>query len=246
MTLIYYWRMDSNVYEPMMSPEHAEVLRRWHERVAAELNQLPAHKMQYLGLELDIPDQVFPPSPPSDLLGRAVVAETTADDRVLDMGTGSGNNALLAARTSTDVVGVDINPYAVVAAARNAERNGVSDRTTFVEGDLFEPVTGRFDLIIFDPPFRWFRPTNLLERAFTDEDYRSLTRFVTEVGGHLTSAGRVLLFFGTSGDIDYLHHLIDRAGFDRQAVASQVLDKEGVTVEYVTYRLTYIQNANHS
>lgn len=193
--------------------------------------------MRYLGLELEIPEQVFPPSSPSDLLGPAVLVETRSDDRVLDMGTGSGNNALLAARTSTDVIGVDVNPHAVAAAVRNAERNGVGDRTTFVHGDLFEAVTGRFDLIIFDPPFRWFRPTNLLERAFTDENYRSLTRFMAKVGDHLTEARRVLLFFGTSGDLTYLHHLIDQAGLDREIVASQRLDNNDITVDYVTYRL---------
>jgi release factor glutamine methyltransferase len=43
-------------------------------------------------------------------------------DRVLDMGTGSGIHAILAAQVSQDVIGVDIIPEAVEAATRNAER----------------------------------------------------------------------------------------------------------------------------
>ena len=43
---------------------------------------------------------------------------------------------------SHDVVGVDINPHAVAAAIRNAERNHVADRTTFFENDVFERVDG--------------------------------------------------------------------------------------------------------
>lgn len=230
----------------MMSPEYVEVLRVWHERAAAELGRLEPHGMQYLGLDLVIPEHVFPPSPMSDLLGRAVLAETQPGDRVLDMGTGSGNNALLAAHVSADVIGVDINRWAVEAARQNAERNGFQDRTTFVEGDLFEPVAGKFDLIIYDPPFRWFRPRSVLELAFADEGYRSLTRFMSEVGGRLTDSGRVLLFFGTSGDLAYLHRLIDQAGLHRATVESRGLDKDGITVRYVTYRLSFTSSEKRS
>ena len=68
-----------------------------------------------------------------------------------------------------------MNPYAVAAAVANAARNGVADRTRFCESDLFAAVDGSFDLIVFDPPFRWFAPRDLLERAFADENYEALT-----------------------------------------------------------------------
>jgi hypothetical protein len=38
---------------------------------------------------------------------------------------------------------------------------------------VFEAVDGRFDLVIFDPPFRWFAPRDPLEAASTDENYRT-------------------------------------------------------------------------
>jgi release factor glutamine methyltransferase len=82
-----------------------------------------------------------------------VLDAVRADDHVLDVGTGSGANAPLSARTSNCVIGVDINPHAVAAARTNVDRNAMADRTTFVESDLFAAVTGTFDLIVFDPPF---------------------------------------------------------------------------------------------
>ena len=220
-----------------MSKERLAALRAWHERAANELNDLPAQRVEYLGLTLDIPTGVFPPSPVSDLLGNAVLTETRATDRVLDMGTGSGNNALLAARSSSEVLGVDINPLSVESARSNAILNRLDHATTFAHGDVFEPVDGLFDLIIFDPPFRWFKARNQMELAFADENYQTLTTFMEQVDDYLAPNGRLLLFFGTSGDLEYLHHLIDENGFERSTVETRDLDKDGTSVTYVTYRL---------
>lgn len=110
-----------------------------------------------LGVEIHVPEGVFPPAPDA-AFREAVAREVRPGDRVLDMGTGSGVNAVLAAQVTDDVVAVDVNPAAVEAARRNAERNGVADRITFVTADLFDGLTGRFDLVVFDPSFRWFRP----------------------------------------------------------------------------------------
>lgn len=72
---------------------------------------------------------------------------------VLDLGTGSGFQAFLAARHSERVVATDRNPRAVEMARFNAALNGL-DRVDCREGDLFEPVAGEaFDLIVSNPPF---------------------------------------------------------------------------------------------
>lgn len=73
--------------------------------------------------------------------------------RTLDLGTGCGVQALLAAPHSGLVVGTDSNPRAVRMAAFNALLNG-RPNTVFVEGDLFAPVADQgFDLIVCNPPF---------------------------------------------------------------------------------------------
>ena len=224
-------------YRPMMSDADVDRLRRWHEAASADLHRLGHHRLHYLGLELEIPEQVFAPTPTSDLLGRAVLGEVRSADRVLDLGTGSGANAILAASQSSDVVGVDVNPHAVAAAIANAERNGVADRIEFAVSDVFDNVVGTFDLVIVDPPFRWFRARDLLELAIADEGYRTLTRFMTQVRARLRPGGRVLLFFGTTGDIAYLRHLVEREGFFAEVVATRDLAKDGQVVTYSTFRL---------
>lgn len=76
-----------------------------------------------------------------------------AVQRVLDLCTGSGVQALCAAARADEVVGVDINPRAVQFARANSLLNGI-DNASFFEGDLFAPVAGRrFDLVVANPPF---------------------------------------------------------------------------------------------
>ncbi|HVC86655.1 MAG TPA: methyltransferase [Gaiellaceae bacterium] len=85
---------------------------------------------------------------------RTLATLTVRDDveRVLDVGTGSGVEALLAARHATTVVATDINPRALEFASLNARLNGLS--LDIREGSLFDPVVGEtFDLIVANPPF---------------------------------------------------------------------------------------------
>ena len=48
----------------------------------------------------------------------------------------------------------------------------------------------------------------------------------------------MLIFFGTSGDLAYLEHLIDNNGFKREVVAQRRLVQDGWQVDYFTFRLT--------
>src|SRR5438270_2612530 len=157
-------RDDDSPFTPTLPADHVAHITYWHERAYREgrADAAADQTFEYLGTTIVVPAEVMPITPMSHLLGEAVVAEVRADDRVLDMGTGSGVNAILAARKGADVVAVDINAVALDAAAANASRNGVGDRVTVQHSDVFSTVDGRFDLIVFDPPFRWFRPRDLL------------------------------------------------------------------------------------
>jgi SAM-dependent methyltransferase len=71
----------------------------------------------------------------------------------LDVGTGNGIQALLAAGHTERVTAIDINPRAVGFARFNAALNGC-DNIDCEVGDLFEPVRGRrFDLVTCNPPY---------------------------------------------------------------------------------------------
>ena len=89
--------------------------------------------------------------PPSVTLARLTIRRS--GERVLDMGTGNGVQALLASKHAAGVVATDVNGRALRYVELNARLNGVSN-VELREGSFFEPVAGeRFDLIVTNPPY---------------------------------------------------------------------------------------------
>jgi release factor glutamine methyltransferase len=227
-------------FEQTVTAEYAEQIRLWHERAYREARAAgrAAQTFDYLGLTIVVPPDVMPVTPTSHLLGEAVLSQVREGDRMLDMGTGSGVNAVLAATRGAEVLAVDTNPRAVDAARANAASNGVEERVEVRYSDVFNEVDGTFDVIVFDPPFRWFRPRDLLEAAITDEGYRAMTEFFRQARRHLSPKGKMLIFFGTSGDLGYLKNLMTENGFSADVVAHDELVRDGWTVEYFTFLVT--------
>ena len=82
----------------------------------------------------------------------AQILVPTGEGALLDLGTGSGVQALIAARTAGRVVATDVSARAVGFAGLNAALNGA--RLDLREGSLYDPVAGeRFDRIVSNPPF---------------------------------------------------------------------------------------------
>jgi len=74
---------------------------------------------------------------------------------VLDLCTGNGSLAVLAAMTYPEVrvVGADISPDALAVAAINVARHQMQERITLLESDGLNTVPGVFDLILCNPPY---------------------------------------------------------------------------------------------
>jgi ribosomal protein L3 glutamine methyltransferase len=86
----------------------------------------------------------------------ALIGDPAAVSRVLDLCTGSGCLAVLAARQFPGAMidAVDISADALAVAARNVADYGLAERIRLLQGDLFAPVAGeRYDLILANPPY---------------------------------------------------------------------------------------------
>lgn len=224
---------NEDLYQPRMSEEMAQKLNRQHRNFVAAARRTETLTVEYLDRTFVVPPDVYAPSPRG--LAQLVLDEVRDTDRVLDMGTGSGINGIVAATNSREVVLVDINPAAVECAKENAALNGVESRLDIRQSDLFQAVSGRFDLIIFDPPFRWFAPRDNHERGMADANYQTLTRFFQAVGDYMNQDGRILIAFGTSGDMEHLWHLIGRSGFEAEELSRAGTMESGYSY---AYRLT--------
>ncbi|WKA27749.1 50S ribosomal protein L3 N(5)-glutamine methyltransferase [Bradyrhizobium roseum] len=86
----------------------------------------------------------------------SLISDPGSVESVLDLCTGSGCLAILAARNfpNAEIDAVDISKGAMEVAARNVRDYGLEHRLTLHRGDLFEPLDGkRYNLIISNPPY---------------------------------------------------------------------------------------------
>lgn len=138
-----------------------------------------------------LPDYVLGMNPPARLL--AGLTPRRAVGSTLDLGTGSGLQAFLAAAHSRRVVATDISPRALDFARFNARLNGIIN-VEFREGSLFEPVAGdRFDLIVTNPPFVISPDQTLVFRDSGMGGEPVCARIVRAAGNHLADGGRLLM-----------------------------------------------------
>ena len=107
----------------------------------------------FWGRRFIVTPDVLDPRPETETLVAQALSAPFA--RVLDLGTGSGAIllSLLAEQTAAVGVGVDLSAPALTVAQRNADAFGLTDRCAFLHGSWFAPVTGRFDLIVSNPPY---------------------------------------------------------------------------------------------
>ncbi len=135
--------------EPAEARAFADMARRRRERepVAYILGSKP-----FRSIELRVDPRVLIPRPETEHLVEAALG-LPEGARVVDVGTGSGAVALAlkAERPDLEVLGTDASTAALSVARANALLLGLE--VTLLEGDLLEPVSGRIDAVVSNPPY---------------------------------------------------------------------------------------------
>ena len=108
---------------------------------------------EFMGLRFKVTPDVLIPRQDTETLVEEVLKNLHDGMRILDLCTGSGCILLSLLRYSNDCVGVgaDLSRTALAVAEENAGTLGLS--AEFVQGNLFEPVTGKFEIIVSNPPY---------------------------------------------------------------------------------------------
>ncbi|QCO56709.1 peptide chain release factor N(5)-glutamine methyltransferase (plasmid) [Pseudorhodobacter turbinis] len=186
----------------------------------------------FWGRSFIVTPDVLDPRPETETLIAAALAHPFAS--VLDLGTGSGCIllSLLADRTAARGLGVDISAPALAVAARNQARLGVS--ALWAQGSWFDPVQGRFDLIVSNPPYIAVDEMAALSPEVQGwEPHLALTpggdglapyRIISATAPkHLTATGRLVVEIGPSQGAA-VAALFRAAGFKRVEI---LLDLDG-------------------
>src|SRR5512145_2263653 len=92
-------------------------------------------------------DVVWVPTPQAVVDKMLDMAKLTPNDFVMDLGSGDGRTVITAAKRGSRALGIEYNPDMVELSKRNAAKEGVSDKATFVKADLFESDFSQADVI---------------------------------------------------------------------------------------------------
>ena len=177
----------------------------------------------FMGLRFQVNEHVLIPRQDTEILVEEAMRYLHDGMRILDLCTGSGCILLSLLHYSNDCegVGVDISQEALQVAAQNAELLGI--KADFLKSDLYEKVTGKFDLLVSNPPYieRAIIPT-LMEEVREYDPYIALDggedgldfyrRIIGGAQDYLKRGGQILMEIG-SGQAQAVSELLREAGF---------------------------------
>jgi len=119
-------------------------------------------------------DVVWVPTPPSLVEKMLDMAGVTPQDYVIDLGSGDGRNVIAAAKRGARALGIEYDPALVQLSQRRAATEGVAERASFVEGDMFKADISQATVLAL-----FLLPDNLLKLKPKFEELQPGTRIVT-------------------------------------------------------------------
>lgn len=211
-----------------------EDLCRYRECIEKRAVHIPLQhitgEQEFMGLSFRVNDQVLIPRQDTETLVEEALKYAMPGMRVLDLCTGSGCIliSLLHFCPGLTGVGSDISAEALKMARTNGQRLHVEDRAQWLCGDLFEKVTGAFDLIISNPPYirsaeieelqeevRLYDPRIALDGA--EDGLLFYRRIIEESKSYLKNGGRLLFEIGCDQGRD-VAELLENAGYTEVSV----------------------------
>lgn len=204
----------------------------------------PVHRImgvrEFFGLPFRLSPETLEPRPDTEALVELVIpalevlAEQEGTLELLDMGTGTGAIivSLLHRFECARGIGLDMAEGALAMARINAIANGVGDRFAALKSDWFQNVSGRFDLIVSNPPYIPHDDIAGLSREVREHDplaaldggadglnfYRALAQ---KAADHLYRDGMVAVEIG-AGQFQDVEALFESAGFSLAGHASDL------------------------
>ncbi|MEN0000252.1 MAG: peptide chain release factor N(5)-glutamine methyltransferase [Pseudomonadota bacterium] len=223
-----------------MTPINFARVNAFNAALARRLKGEPVHRIigqrEFYGIPFSISPDTLVPRPDSetliDLAGPHVeeIARNTGHCRILDLGTGTGILALTLLTLSPDAtaIGVDISEPALQVARKNARVLGLAGRFGTVQSNWFEDVSGKFDVIISNPPYIARHAIAGLARDVRDFDpHLALDGGVDGLNAYAVIASRAMGFLKANGMV------VVEVGFDQAASVRAIFEAAGFRTQNI-------------
>lgn len=199
----YYLHMEEEVPEEQFS-EYEIALKKRAEHVPL---QYIVGETEFMGLRFKVNSNVLIPRQDTETLVEEALKVVKPGMKVLDLCTGSGCIIISILHYVSEVEGyaIDISKQALNVAKENAKLNDVS--VIFERSDVFDHVTGTYDIIVSNPPYiptmeilklmpevQTFEPMEALDGK--EDGLYFYRKIIAEAGDYLNPQGRLLLEIG--------------------------------------------------
>ena len=141
----------------VLDPLTKEQEEQYREYISVRKSHIPLQHItgvqEFMGLEFCVNEHVLVPRQDTEILVECVLKVLEPGMSVLDMCTGSGCIliSLLKLQEGASGTGVDISEDALKVATKNRDKIGVD--ASLLQSDMFENVTGTYDVIVSNPPY---------------------------------------------------------------------------------------------
>jgi release factor glutamine methyltransferase len=201
------------------------------------LSQITGSK-GFMGFEFKVNEHVLTPRPDTETLVSEVINDGLNNISLLDMCTGSGCIvvSLVKMLSAVQAFACDISEEALEVARLNAKELGAD--VDFIKSDLYENITGRFDVIVSNPPYiRTSEIAELMPEVRDHEPRIALDggsdgldlyrRIVSGAADHLSANGMIYLEIGYDEARD-VSRLLEDNGFKDIKVIRDYADNDRV------------------
>ena len=209
---------------------------RYREVLELRAGRIPlqqiTHSQDFMGLDFFVNEHVLVPRQDTEILVEEVLKELHDGMRILDMCTGSGCILLSLLKYSNDCegTGCDISEKALKVAEENAEM--LSLNASFVQSNLFENISGKYEFIVSNPPYiptgviptlmeevRDHEPVSALDGR---EDGLYFYREIVEKAGEYLYPGGMLFFEIGYDQAEKVSSLMREAGYQEVTVCKDL------------------------
>lgn len=232
----YFVHMDEEIDTESML-EFKSVLKKRSERIPL---QYITGEQEFMGLNFKVNSNVLVPRQDTECLVEEALKYIRPGMKVLDMCTGSGCIIVSIMKNVANVegYGADISKQALLVAKENALNNHVP--VTFERSDLFENITGKYDVIVSNPPYirtneiqglmpevSLFEPVEALDGK--EDGLFFYRKMVKESKNYLNPNGIILFEIGCDQGADVFNMLI-YAGYRNVRVIKDLARNDRVVI----------------